>query len=544
MKRNGMCPICWLKKAFTPTKNISSNPSSKSYDNGAALTPPMGWSSWNTFRNNIDEDLIKQTAKAMVDCGLLDAGYRYLNLDDCWHSSMRDARGRLQGDLTRFPTGIKSLVDDINAMGIKVGIYSSNGTYTCEDLPASLGRERDDALTFAEWGIEFFKYDYCHNKQISKYAPLVESIHIAPIGGKDIQSIPALDALLYGDAKLMSCSKLPCGHYISGLDAGGGKAEFKNVYAPEDGEYALTVRIFKKGRYDKFLLIDVNGEEYHIEVPPQFPWQVTARFQQIVTLKKGVNTVTLSNPVASRADSAMLQYRYMGKMLKHAAETVAEQQGRELKPIIFSICEWGVNKPWKWGAGAGNMWRTTMDIRPWWIWIKKIYNKNVDLYRYAVKGGWNDPDMLEVGNGNLSAAQNVSHFSLWCMMNAPLILGNDLRNMDDEVLRIVTNRNLIAVNQDPLGIPAKRLRKGRIDVLVKPLRDGSAAICFFNKSSRKGVSKLNIASVIADGYACLAKTGKYKVTDMWTDEESVCEGKLRYSIPKDSVKVIKVTPIV
>lgn len=152
--------------------------------------------------------------------------------------------------------------------------------------------------------------------------------------------------------------------------------------------------------------------------------------------------------------------------------------------------------------------------------------------------------MLEVGNGNLSAAQNVSHFSLWCMMNAPLILGNDLRNMDDEVLRIVTNRNLIAVNQDPLGIPAKRLRKGRIDVLVKPLRDGSAAICFFNKSSRKGVSKLNIASVIADGYACLAKAGKYKVTDMWTDEESVCEGKLRYSIPKDSVKVIKVIPIV
>ena len=236
MKRNGMCPICWLKKAFTPTKNISSNPSSKSYDNGAALTPPMGWSSWNTFRNNIDEDLIKQTAKAIVDCGLLDAGYRYLNLDDCWHSSMRDARGRLQGDLTRFPTGIKSLVDDINAMGIKVGIYSSNGTYTCEDLPASLGRERDDALTFAEWGIEFFKYDYCHNKQISKYAPLVESIHIAPIGGKDIQSIPALDALLYGDAKLMSCSKLPCGHYISGLDAGGGKAEFKKWGSFDDIE--------------------------------------------------------------------------------------------------------------------------------------------------------------------------------------------------------------------------------------------------------------------------------------------------------------------
>ncbi|MDE6551266.1 MAG: alpha-galactosidase, partial [Clostridia bacterium] len=297
MKRNGMCPICWIKKAFMPKKSISDTPYSQPYDNGAALTPPMGWSSWNTFRNNIDEELIKETARAMADSGLLEAGYKYLNLDDCWHSSMRDEEGRLQGDLTRFPRGIKSLVQELNAMGIKVGIYSSNGVYTCEDLPASLGRERLDAMTFADWGVEFFKYDYCHNKQIARYAPLIESLHIAPVGDKDILSLPATDALLYGNAKLMSNSKLPCGHYISGLDAGGGKAEFKNVYVPEDGEYALTIRIFKKGRYDKFLIAQVNGEEYRFEVPPQFPWQVTARFQQIVKLKKGVNTVTLFNPV-------------------------------------------------------------------------------------------------------------------------------------------------------------------------------------------------------------------------------------------------------
>ncbi|MDE6550206.1 MAG: hypothetical protein K2M44_01730, partial [Clostridia bacterium] len=248
-------------------------------------------------------------------------------------------------------------------------------------------------------------------------------------------------------------------------------------------------------------------------------------------------------PVACRADSAMLQYRYMGKMIKEAAYAVAKQEGREVKPIIFSICEWGVNKPWKWGASAGNMWRTTMDIRPWWKWIKIIYNKTVDLYKYAVKGGWNDPDMLEVGNGKLSEAQNISHFSLWCMMNAPLILGNDLRKMSSKLVKIVTNRNMIAINQDTLGIPAKRLRKSTVDVLVKPLSDDSAAICFFNKSSHKATSKLNINSVIADGYSSLTKADKYKIIDMWSNEESMSEGKLRYTLDKDSVKVIKIIPV-
>ena len=154
-KRNKMCPFCYFRQLFkgAPKREEERPP----YDGGAGETPLMGWSSWNTFRNNIDRDLIVDTARAMKETGLYDAGYRYVNLDDNWHSSMRDADGNWQGDLVRFPDGIPALISELNGMGFKVGLYSSNGTLTCEDLPASLGRERDDARTLAEWGAEYFK---------------------------------------------------------------------------------------------------------------------------------------------------------------------------------------------------------------------------------------------------------------------------------------------------------------------------------------------------------------------------------------------------
>ena len=161
MKRNSMCPICFLKTVFTRPSKVGNVYPSEKYDNGTLTAPPMGWSSWNTFKNNIDEDLIYETAVAVKEKGLLAAGYDRINLDDCWHSSLRDENGELQGDLTRFAGGIGNLVKRINALGLKVGIYSSNGTLTCEDLPASLGNEYRDAYTFAKWGIEFFKYDFC-----------------------------------------------------------------------------------------------------------------------------------------------------------------------------------------------------------------------------------------------------------------------------------------------------------------------------------------------------------------------------------------------
>ena len=165
-KRNKMCPFCYLRQLFAPKIEREETPSV--YENGVRTTPLMGWSSWNTFRNNIDHKLILDTARALKDSGLYDAGYRYVNLDDNWHSNMRDENGEWQGDLGRFPEGIPALIRELNDMGLKVGLYSSNGTHTCEDLPASLGRERDDARTLAKWGAEYFKYDFCHNEKISR----------------------------------------------------------------------------------------------------------------------------------------------------------------------------------------------------------------------------------------------------------------------------------------------------------------------------------------------------------------------------------------
>ncbi len=536
MKPNGTCPSCWLKKLFGKRESITDIFDSTPYDNGVASTPPMGWSSWNTFKNNIDEDLIYDTAKAMVESGLKDAGYLYVNLDDNWHSSLRDTDGHLQGDLTTFAHGIPSLVKRINDLGLKVGIYSSNGTETCEDLPASLYRENIDALTFAKWGIEYFKYDFCHNVKIPNKAPWVYGISLSKKGEKEATFYSVKDAKLYGYARLKQDDFLRGGYRVLGLDKNHGAVEFTSVSAPEEGEYILTIDIRKKGRYEKCLMVKINDKDvYLVNFPYQKHFNNTARFQTPVKLSKGQNVVRLFNPIGNNADSAMLQYRNMGKQLQIASKKVAEDTNSVIKPICFSICEWGLRRPWKWGNTAGNLWRTTPDIRPSWKWIVNfMYRVNVRLDKYASIGHWNDPDMLEVGNGKLTYNENVAHFSLWCMMASPLILGNDLRTITPEVLEIVTNKNLIAINQDSLGIQARRIKKGSVDTLLKPLSDGSFAICFFNKSNFK--KKINCSIKALECYG-MAISGEYTLIDQWTNEQITTTDSINTTLDGHSVKV-------
>ncbi len=535
-KRNKMCPFCYIRRMFAPV--VEQEKTRPVYDNGVGSTPLMGWSSWNTFRNRIDHDLIVATARAMKDSGLYDAGYRYVNLDDNWHSNMRDENGEWQGDLTRFPDGIPALIEELNEMGFKVGLYSSNGTLTCEDLPASLGRERDDARTLAKWGAEYFKYDFCHNIPVPRYAPLVYAVEVAPLGSGKAAEYQVSNAVLKGLARRMKCAELPGGQYVSGLDAGKGSIVFDNIVADADGEYALTVCIKKYGRYEKYLGVTVNGEECEgIMFPPQKKYNLTARFQTVVRLKQGRNVVELGNPVANARDSAAIQYRKMSRCLKAAVAERAAERGEAPKPILFSICEWGFRKPWLWGASAGNMWRTTPDIRPWWFWIKTIYSRNVKLWKYASPGHFNDPDMLEVGNGKLTYHQNLSHFALWCMMSAPLVLGNDLRKISKPVLDMVTNRDLIAIDQDALGKQAKRIRSGLVDVLAKPLADGGVAVCFFNKSKLTQKRRLDVAKLAHDDY--VAYTGKGEAMSIVTGDAALENGKIVARIPADGVVVVK-----
>ena len=529
MKRNGMCPICFFKRFFNVPSKVSEVYPADFYSNGAALTPPMGWSSWNTFRNRIDENLIYDTAVAMKEKGLVDAGYHFVNIDDNWVDNARDDEGRIQADKLTFPNGIPALVEKVNAMGISLGVYSSNGTATCEDLTASLYHEWTDAYTFAKWGVEYFKYDFCHNIPLSEYAPLVYAVTISKNGiGR---TYDCKEAELSGLARYMKKKGFD-GKYVSGLDRREGAMTFDKIEVEEDGVYNVTVHIVKHGQYEKCLMLEANGIEREVLIfPSQKRFNMTAKFTVSMRLKKGKNTLKLFNPIGTRADSAMLQYVNMGRQLKKATEKVARDAGKPEKPITFSICEWGFNQPYKWGRYAGNLWRTTPDIRPIWPWIKILYNHTVKLYKYAGVGGWNDPDMLEVGNGKLTFEQNRSHFALWCMMCAPLILGNDLRNISDDVLKIVKNPDLIAINQDALGVPAKRVIKGTVDVLIKPLADGSVAVCAFNKGGKKKYN-LNLKKVLSDEYARCKKTENFVATNLWDKSETTTNGVISVSINK------------
>lgn len=549
LKDKKFCPKCAIKKAFAGTQvHIADG---EAYNSGVALTPPMGWSSWNTFRNTIDENLIKDTAAAMKKTGLLDAGYQYINLDDCWQSSMRTADGKLQGDLTRFPRGMKPLIKEINDLGFKVGLYTSNGTLTCEDLPASLYNEAVDADTLAEWGVEYFKYDFCHNEQIPTVAPQLIKICIGKPNETDFIEIQAEHGIVSKGARVINDSSVESGYTVGGLCGGLGELTFDNIEVPESSEYSLTIVFRKGGNIKKFLVCNVNGgKEYDCNFPKSKGFTPDGRLQIVVSLKKGINTLKFYNPVASRMDSAQRQYTNMGKELKRATREFAEKNGTEEKPICFSICEWGLNQPWKWGAKAGNLWRTTLDIKPFWLSILSIYEMNVRLYKYASVGGWNDPDMLEVGVGSLTTEENKTHFSLWCMMSAPLILGNDIRKFinddgtvdsDNKVLEILKNKNLIAIDQDKRGMQAKRISTDGIsDILVKPLENRELAVCFFNKSNTQRKMSLPIYKIHNEPYVDLPLKDSYEVTELWDNTTLTLKGEITGVVPPHGVKVYRV----
>ena len=376
---------------------------------GLALTPPMGWNSWNTFASKINETVVKETADAMVANGMRDAGYRYLVIDDCWSLKERDADGNLVADPAKFPGGMKALGDYLHARGFKFGMYGCAGSKTCGGYPGSMGHEYQDARQFAAWGVDYLKYDWCN------------------VGTRDAREA-----------------------YTTMRDA-----------------------MYAAGR-----------------------------------------------------------------------------------PMVFSICEWGTSKPWEWAKDVGHLWRTTGDIldcydctqrwaRGWKVILDQQYSlvqpadgQDNGIGQYAGPGHWNDPDMLEVGNPGLTLPEARAHFTMWCMLAAPLIAGNDVRHMTPEIHAILTDRDVISIDQDPLGKEGWRYRAepGR-EIWVRQLSDGAWAVALLNTGSAA-------ADLAVDLPSMWVFEGKFAVRDIWAQKDAGTNAQVftAHLAPHD-VALLRLTPV-
>jgi len=359
-------------------------------DNGLARTPPMGWNSWNHFGCDVSAQLIRETADAITASGMRDAGYQYVVIDDCWQVA-RDRSGRIVADSTRFPGGIKPLADYVHSKGLKFGIYTDAGRRTCQGRPGTYGSEELDARTYAEWGVDYVKEDWCN---------------------------------------------------AQGLDAPAQYAKFRDALA-------------KSGR-----------------------------------------------------------------------------------AIVFSICEWGSNQPWKWGPRTGNLWRTTGDIEDSWASMISRVDLNAQYALAEGPGGWNDPDMLEIGNGGMTEDEYRAHFSLWAVMAAPLLAGNDVRTMSAATRDILTNKEVIAVDQDSLGIQGMivELPGPDLQVWAKPLADSSRAVVLLNRSA--------LQTVITVPWWSLRLKGTAKVRNVWTHTDvGSFDRQFSATVPAHGAVMVRITSV-
>ncbi|MBN1781641.1 glycoside hydrolase family 27 protein [bacterium] len=377
---------------------VMSVPATAQKFEGLALTPPMGWNSWNTFEVHINEDLIKETADILVMSGMKDAGYRYIVVDDGWEAPERDINGDLNPDPGKFPGGMKALADYIHSKGLKFGIHNCAGNTTCNGLPGGRGHEYQDARRYASWGVDYLKYDWCDH----------------------------------------------------------GTADARETYK------TMSDALFAAGR-----------------------------------------------------------------------------------PIIFSLCEWGNNQPWLWAGDIGHLWRTTGDITDCYncqgeydLGLRFIIQLQDGLEKYAGPDHWNDPDMLETGNPGLTLPESRSNFSIWCVLAAPLMAGNDLRKMTPEILDILTNREAIAINQDPLGKQAyKYMDHPGKQIWVKEMTNRRWAICYHNSSDQTVTLRINWRHF---GFL----EGEYEIFDVWQDKSIGTTSRNRnMDIASHDVILLKLHPL-
>jgi len=531
--------------------------------------PAMGWNSWNAFGSGNTEALTKMMADKMVELGLKELGYRYVVLDDGCYKSER-VNGELSNENVKFPSGFRALSDYVHSLGLRFGMYNDIGTNLCAGAAVgTCGHENVDAHSYIEWGVDFLKVDNCYylwdNATFSAgtnakytYAPKIKSIRIC---GNGIEKF--YDAVQDGVLTGQGCKKEEdCVWNIGTFD---GTNVGTTPVGIRSGELEFSVEVPVAGEYEVFVTY-ASGEEPGVGRWMQIGVGDTVAYDEMVVATEDKDTYAEGEgiPVTLVAGANCLRVmnhrRQENTLMSYAALLEELNKVNPEHDIIYSICEWGKTQPHNWGYKVGDSWRILNDItfcvgsdgnpgRGTWFdqgtaSVTSQYDKAVVMDEFAgLTKGWNDPDMLMIGMDGLTETMNKTHMTMWCMMNSPLMLGLDLRRVKqgDALHRIIANKELIALNQDALGIQAKRVfttiptetpdtdyitNHNRCDILAKPLADGSVAISFINVNDKDYEGTLSITTeqivkllghkmVKADVFA---EAKNYEITDLWSGQ--------------------------
>jgi len=557
--------------------------------------PAMGWNSWNAFGSGNTEALTKAMADCIVNLGLDKLGYKFVILDDGCYKSER-VNGKLENDEVKFPGGFKHLSDYVHSKGLKFGMYNDIGTNLCAGAAVgTCGHEKTDGQSYVDWGVDFLKIDNCYflwdnatfsNPENAKYvyAPNIKSVTVKGDGFEEIYSA-VKDGIIAGLGAEKNAE------YVTKIGTFDGTNTGTTPVGPRSGELKFMVNVPAAGKYT-VVIEYASGKEngcgqwlelgtgekdnlkvFYDDLLPET--ETTASFVKSseieVEFGKGENTLRIMNH--RRQENTLCAYAAMQEGLNIAAPN---------HDIFLSICEWGKTQPQNWGYKVGDSWRILNDItfrvgsdgdagfgewnNPGTQSVCSQYNKAVVMDEFAgLEKGWNDPDMLMIGMNGLTPVMNKTHFAMWCMMNSPLMLGMDLRRVSvgDEYYNIITNKDLIALNQDSLGVQAKRIwtslegqnpaeyttDNNRCDILAKPLADGSVAVAVFNLSDTNASKEIKLdVSFIKDKLGAklpevFAKADKYKVQNLWNKQVSKISDSIAISpvAPCDSF-VAKLTP--
>jgi alpha-galactosidase len=528
--------------------------------------PPMGWNSWNAIGLAVDEAGVMAQARALVSSGLAAAGYDYVVLDGGWRAPRRDFRGEMQANPAKFPDGIEAVAAYVHGLGLKFGLHQPLGLKDCSSVgpgtQTAPGGEAQDAATFARWGVDFVKYDLCGYRYppgTTPGAPDFDALVVRD-GGTVLGQYQAVSATstLSGGASTVPCVPCAAGAAVTGIGLRDGRLRFEGVLAPADGVYTADIRYVNVDRSSAEMDTALRRQREALlsvdqgpPVPTLYPilvgpdasptgWGTVSTISVPVQLHRGANTLTLSDPGSFE------------EVIRAAYQRMADALRATGRPMMLSISEHGEARPWLWAPALGAMWRTTNDVRDLWdgrpaanpkgpgeTGILTALEEQVGLDTYAGRGRWNDPDMLQVGNGAMSAAQDRAQFSLWSILAAPLFASADLARMSDATRQILLDREVIAVDQDPLGIEGRRIFDDSAgQVWIRPLADRSVAVVLLNTGPEARPMAVRTQDL------GLRPAFRYSVRDLWAHSTTLTAGVITTIVPSRGVAMYRVGIVV